>query len=85
MLNNILNLDGVTVLDKKQQKKVNGGMMGVCRLTTITNGNSETSYIFGLSDSGDSQEAQGQNACGTLLSAGADRCFYNCSHDGMHQ
>ncbi|MGJ8548995.1 hypothetical protein [Winogradskyella wichelsiae] len=30
MLNNILNLDGVTVLDKKQQSTINGGDNFTC-------------------------------------------------------
>ena len=30
MLNNILNLEGVSVLNKKQQKIVNGGKAGTC-------------------------------------------------------
>lgn len=79
MLNNILNLDGVTVLDKKHQKQVNGG--GGCRLTTITNGARETSLIMGLPNNEDSQTDAAHNACGTLLNGGADRCFYDCSYD----
>lgn len=36
MLNNILNLEGVTVLSKEQQRKVSGGAPGTCN-ALITN------------------------------------------------
>ncbi|TXD50053.1 hypothetical protein [Polaribacter sp. IC073] len=79
MLNNILNLDGVTVLDKKQQKEVNGG--GGCRLTTFTNGVRDTYLIMGMAEDEGTQTAGAHNACGDLLNGGADRCFYDCTHD----
>ena len=80
MLEKILNLEGVVSLTKTQQRNVNGG--GYCKLTTFTNGQSEVSFIFGLPDDPSSQTSSAENACGQLLSGGADRCFYDCSHDG---
>ncbi|WP_439129952.1 hypothetical protein [Polaribacter sp.] len=87
MLNNILNLDGVTVLDKKQQKQVNGGMNS-CKIVTFTNGvRSEPQRIWNLPSDGYSQEYYAQIACGQELSGDnpVDRCFYDCSHDGFGQ
>lgn len=85
MLNNILNLDGVTVLDKKQQKKVNGGR-NTCKITTFKDGvRSEPQSIINLPSDSLSQEFYGNQACLGEIAAGADRCFYNCSHDGFDQ
>lgn len=78
MLNNILNLEGVTVLDKKHQKQINGG--GGCRITTISNGERETYLIMGLPNDADSQTSAAHNACADLLGPGI-RCFYDCSYD----
>ena len=47
MLNNILNLDGVTVLDKKQQKEVNGGS-GECRVF-VNDGNGGGHWSIAIS------------------------------------
>ncbi|EPR73024.1 hypothetical protein ADIWIN_1805 [Winogradskyella psychrotolerans RS-3] len=81
MLQNILNLEGVTVLGKTQQGAINGG--GSCRLTTLTNNDSEEYIIMGgsVGETAESQTAAAQQACGQLLE-NADRCFYDCSHDG---
>ncbi len=84
MLNNILNLEGVTVLDKKQQKEINGG--GKCRITTFTDGvRDDVGVIALLPDDAYSQEFYGNQACLREIANGADRCFYDCSHDGFGQ
>lgn len=79
MLNNILNLDGVTLLDKKHQKQVNGG--GNCRITVLNNGVRTTISIKELSEDPGEQTAAAHSACGFFLNEGADRCFYDCSYD----
>lgn len=82
MLQNILNLEGVTVLGKKEQGSINGGY--TCIITTInSDGSSETGYIFGTSDDPNIQTTSAHNACGRELNGGASRCFYDCSHDGL--
>lgn len=85
MKKQLLNLG--KALNKAEQKTINGGMvMGACKITTIlSDGSTEIGWIFGLSDDPESQTAAGQSACGSELSGGADRCFYNCNHDGMNQ
>lgn len=51
MLNNILNLDGVTVLNKKQQKLVNGGSDdGCCVNVTYDDGYRYRSCGLSVSD-----------------------------------
>lgn len=86
MLDKILNLEGVIVLDKKQQYAISGGDQ--CNLTVIRpNGNRETGwYVPGLSSNGEEQIAAAESVCGNFLSSGyASRCFYDCQHDGFGQ
>lgn len=80
MLNNLLNLDGVTVLDKKQQKKINGGSE-ICTITTIdSNGGRHFDLIASNSEN---PSEDGNSFCVSQIEAGnASRCFYDCSHDG---
>jgi len=86
MLKNILNLEGVAVLSKKQQQNIKGGDQ--CNLTIIRpNGDRETGwYVPGLSSNPQEQESAAQGVCGNFLSSGyASRCFYDCQHDGFGQ
>ena len=60
MLQNILNLDGVTVLNKKQQKVVNGGKEGTCA-AQVTNANGDMIVITDV-DISTAQQAAGYGA-----------------------
>jgi hypothetical protein len=75
MLSNILNLKGVTVLDKNQQAMVKGGEQCFLR---ITEGDS-VSYEY----SPNSSSSGANDHCLAHLSAGADRCQYDCDGDGF--
>lgn len=80
MLSNILNLNGVTVLDKKQQKVIIGGGE-FCTITTIdSNGGRHFDVI---SSNSVNPSDDGNSFCVSQIDIGnASRCFYDCSHDG---
>ena len=60
MLNNILNLEGVSVLNKKQQKIVNGGKAGTCA-AIVTNDQGVSAIIYDVSKA-DALQAAGWGA-----------------------
>ena len=91
MLNEILNLEGVAVLSKEQQKSVNGGAYwgtfsgSACRLRITEGGKTYTftQYFTSSTNSGISEAAN--NACVENIAGGATRCTYDCSYDGYGQ
>ena len=87
MLNNILNLEGVTVLENKQQKKVNGGNLMYegqeCTFTYVDawTGESQTVTSGGYPP-GQAGSTQANSDCvDMIVSGGATSCSYNCSWD----
>ena len=84
MLQNILKLEGIDLLNKKEQGNVRGGFQW-CRLTVVTNGQSEIIFhgFGGISPSDPSASDSANSACVDYVSNGADRCFYDCAHDGF--
>ncbi len=85
MLNNILNLKGVAILNKKQQSEINGGIQ-TCIITVIsTSGNIHTTQLNYAPD-GEAGEAWANDFCLNVLKLDHfERCFYNCEHDGWLQ
>jgi len=88
MLNNIMNLDGVTVLNKKQQSNVIGGTN--CRFTVIgTEGGQLTrhveTYSSPIEGSGSSNWANDVCSHTVSTNSNVDRCFYDCDYDGFGQ
>jgi hypothetical protein len=82
MLNNFLNLEGVTVLNKKQQKDVHGG--GQCIIRAYTNGVlTSIGVASGMADNEASETAGAHAACAYELNNGATNCYYDCAHDGF--
>ncbi len=83
MLQNILNLEGVTILDKKQKEAVSGGFS--CVFTYISNNGHRERERVGVPiiASGDQQESFAQSRCSNAIGKGWSRCFYDCSHDGI--
>ncbi len=83
MLNNILNLEGVTVLDKKQQGSVHGG--GTCIIRGFNADGSVHGVGFSHSSSGsaEAETASAHQACAAAMNSGAASCFYDCQHDGF--
>ena len=81
MLNDILNLEGVSLLNKEEQGTVQGGLGG-CVLTIVHGDHTHTGIV--ITEDGEAAETAGAHAaCGEVLNAGADRCFYDCSFDGV--
>ncbi len=82
MLSNLKNMNGVTVLGKKEQREVRGGDKcylyidyedgtygGIVLYTSLENGSSTAN-----------------DRCVDLrLNGGASRCQYDCAHDGFGQ
>jgi len=92
MLQNILNLDGVTVLNKKQQKVVSGGLVQetTCKFTLFgTENGQSTSYVgyesSPISGSGSSSWANDVCAHAVSTNSNVNRCFYDCDYDGYGQ
>ncbi|WP_046755925.1 hypothetical protein [Kordia jejudonensis] len=87
MLKNILTLERVTILNKKQQQNVRGGG-GYCRLTIIySNGGREPGGGYFLGDTGQDISNAASNFCSQTVQSepGVSRCFYDCEHDGFGQ
>ena len=84
MLNNILNLSGVTVLNKKQQGSINGGYVSDsdCKFTMISDGET-TVATFDVGVSGPGASAVANSWCVDAIAMGVDRCFYDCEYDGV--
>ncbi|WP_458627510.1 hypothetical protein [Winogradskyella sp. PC D3.3] len=80
MLQNILNLEGVTVLGKKQLLKVNGG--GHCILTL---GNGQTIALLTSADDSSASDAANAECVNQIINEGARSCRYDCDHDGWGQ
>ena len=79
MLNEFLNLPGVVVLGKEEQRKVSGG--GICRITHSLNGFERTDEAYFEGDSADANAF-----CVDLITAGhASSCGYDCAYDGYGQ
>lgn len=84
MLNNILNLKGVSVLDKKQQYGIIGGDQE-CRLTMIMDTGDTLVLHFDNYSNGEQGSSEANQNCLEALAGNATRCWYNCSHDGYEQ
>lgn len=84
MLKNILNLEGVSLLSKGEQKSVNGGKKTqTCRFTVTMNGETRTTFIQGFAD-GQAGSSQANNSCvSALANTAATACKYDCAWDGM--
>jgi len=83
MLQNILNSEGVTVLNKKQQGSINGGQ--TCKITVkLSNGQWASKEFDGFSE-GAAGSSQANAVCANQVSTNelVDRCFYDCSYDGI--
>jgi len=88
MLENIFNLDGVTILDKKQQGNIKGGT--ACKFTVIGTENGQPArhvetYLSPVSGSGSSNWANDVCSHAVSTNSNVDRCFYDCDYDGFGQ
>jgi len=74
-----MNLDGVTVLDKKQQAGVKGGQR--CRITI--DGQTKMAHV---GSEGAEGSEQANSYCVSQIESGfASSCKYDCEYDGFGQ
>ena len=81
MLENILKLEGVSVLDKKQQEKVNGGQ--TCKITLLQGGTSIVQFRHDFSEGALGSEEANNYCVSNVINNGWDRCFYDCEWDDL--
>jgi hypothetical protein len=82
MFQDLMNMEGVAVLSKKQQISIQGG--GQCNLTVFdSNGNSEVWLHFTSAEDEQGQTNFAHQECAGHLNGGSSRCFYDCSYDGI--
>lgn len=82
MLNDILNLEGVSLLNKEEQGTIQGGLGG-CVITVTGPGSTGGGVV--ITDDGEQAETAGAHAaCAFELENNppGTRCFYDCSFDG---
>ena len=80
MINDLMNLEGVTVLDKKEQSAIKGGQR--CKFTI----NGAVTELMSVPSSGEQGSAEANAYCVDLITSGAvDKCGYDCEHDGFGQ
>ena len=83
MLNEILNLEGVAVLSKEQQKSVNGGVGSSCALIiTNSSGYTEVYETMYYASTTRGISASANIACVEAIQDGAARCKYDCAYEG---
>ena len=88
MLNNILNLKGITLLKKAEQRTISAGRGGQMCSVTIrsTSGRGQSVLMEGFAD-GEAGSAEANNYCVRLLASDSSisSCGYDCAHDGFGQ
>ncbi len=87
MFKNIMNLEGVAVLTREQQKSISGQRGSYCRMVmTYANGSSEPGggYFTGNTNS-DISAAAGRECAKAMAEMGGTRCTYDCEYDGFGQ
>ena len=88
MLNNILNLKGITMLKKAEQRTISAGRGGqTCRVSIrLTSGRGQSVLMEGFAD-GAAGSAEANDYCVRLLASDSSisSCGYDCAHDGFGQ
>lgn len=87
MKKSILNLEGVQVLSRNEQKDVNGGKGSYCKMVMYySNGSAEVGggYFESSTWSGVSSAA-GAECAKAMAEMGGTRCTYDCAYDGYGQ
>lgn len=82
MLKNILNFEGVTLLNKEEQKTVNGGKQ-TCRFKVTLNGETRTKFVSGFADGQAGSNDANAGCVSVLANTAATSCSYDCAFDGM--
>jgi hypothetical protein len=84
MLKTIAGLQGVTVLSKVAQKKIGGGVTGICavRVSGGSYGGATGILDFGEQSSGGGASSAANSWCVNHIAQYGGRCQYDCAHDG---
>ena len=84
MKNSILNLEGVQVLSRKEQKSVSGGRInGNCKLTITEGGQTYSWPFYSNASTGEGVSGAANAECLSIIQGGATRCKYDCAYDGI--
>jgi hypothetical protein len=84
MLQNILNLEGVSVLSKKQQGSINGGTQKC--IITHADGSSYMLVLTSISADDSSASGVANDVCVNNIASGeTSGCHYDCGYDGFGQ
>lgn len=85
MLKTIEGLQGVTILSKDAQKKISGGVTGVCavRVSGGSYGGATGVIDFGTQSSGSAASGAASSWCASHIAQYGGRCQYDCAHDGI--
>jgi hypothetical protein len=81
MLNNLRNLEGVTVLSKKEQKDVKGGETCIIKLKEGIY-SMERVIKASFNATGAAASAAANDYCVGKIMQGYESCGYDCEHDG---
>ena len=84
MLQNILNLEGVDVLNKKEQSAINGASGdSSCYVLIFWTGGGQKGLEYEMSASGAAASTEADGLCADAVNSGdAASCQYDCYHDG---
>jgi len=80
MLENILNLEGVTVLDKKQQGSIEGGALSGtdCRIVIENSFGGRLVFIVRVPGYGQEAQFQGEAYCNNYEAGPDSLCYADC-------
>jgi len=82
MLKNILNFEGVTLLNKEEQKTVNGDKINTgCRVLLGSGAGGVINFIGATT--GEQVSAAANTWCVNAIANGASSCRYDCFYDGQ--
>jgi hypothetical protein len=82
-LKSFLGREGVTVLDRLQQKQISGGQSCLFTLT-YSDGTTRQVMAGGYSE-GSAGSGEANAACVGVMGGDVSRCQYDCAYDGFGQ
>ena len=90
MVKTIASLQGVSILGRDAQKKINGGVAaggsgGTCKITYIAPSGDFSTFTAPFSGSCSQQSSAANSTCVNMLeymNTSGDRCRYDCGCDG---
>lgn len=83
MLSEILNLEGVASLSRKQQAQINGGQ--TCEFSTTSSSGASLTFLAGGFSEGSAGSSEANNDCVAIIQQQGGSCSYDCAYDGFGQ